>query len=312
MIGLLGAGRMGMPMCVNLVRAGHVVVAHDLRTELQAPVSASGARWASTAAEAAAAADVLITMLPGPNEVAEAMVGAGGALAAMRRGSTWIDTSSNASALAEPIRALAGERGVDVLDAPVGGGVDAAQDAMLAFYVGGSAEVLDRHRGVFDALGDPRRLVHVGGPGTGYTTKLLVNLLWFGQAVATAEALLLGKRAGIDLGVLRGALADSAAASRFVSSDLDALFAGDYLTSFELDRCCEELANVTAQAHELGVPFELSDLVERIHLRALARYGPVGGELLSVALLEEQAGTLLRADGAVTGRTGWRAPDWDS
>lgn len=185
----------------------------------------------------------------------------------MRRGSTWIDTSSNASALAEPIRALAAERGVDVLDAPVGGGVAAAQDATLAFYVGGSAEVLDRHRGVFDALGDPRRLVHVGGPGTGYTTKLLVNLLWFGQAVATAEALLLGKRAGIDLGVLRGALADSAAASRFVSSDLDALFAGDYLTSFELDRCCEELANVTAQAHELGVPFELSDLVERIHLR---------------------------------------------
>jgi 3-hydroxyisobutyrate dehydrogenase len=222
----------------------------------------------------------------------------------MRRGSTWVDTSSNASALAEPIRALAAECGVDVLEAPVGGGVAAAQDGTLAFYVGGSAEVLDRHRAVFDALGDPRRLVHVGGPGTGYTTKLLVNLLWFGQAVATAEALLLGKRAGIDLGVLRGALADSAAASRFVSSDLDALFAGDYLTSFELDRCCEELANVTAQAHELGVPFELSDLVERIHLRALSRYGPVGGELLSVALLEEQAGTLLRADGAVTGRTG--------
>jgi len=58
-----------------------------------------------------------------------------------------------------------------------------------------------------------------------------------------------------------------------------------------------------AQAHELGVPFELSDLVERIHLRALSRYGPVGGELLAVALLEEEAGTLLRVDGAVTGRT---------
>ena len=72
-------------MCANLVRAGHVVIAHDPRTELRAPVSASGARWASTAAEAAAAADVLITMLPSPNEVAEAMVGAGGALRAMRR-----------------------------------------------------------------------------------------------------------------------------------------------------------------------------------------------------------------------------------
>ena len=91
---------------------------------------------------------------------------------------------------------------------------------------------------MFDALGEPDRLVHVGGPGTGYTTKLLANLLWFGQAIATAEALLLGERAGIDLGVLRGALADSAASSRFIRSDLDALFAGDYMTTFGLDRVC--------------------------------------------------------------------------
>lgn len=295
MIGLLGTGRMGMPICANLVRAGHMVIAHDLRQELQAQARTSGAQWAATAAEAAAAADVLITMLPGPGEVAEAMVGGGGALRAMRRGTTWIDMSSNAAASAESIRVLAVERGVDVLEAPVGGGVTAAEERTLAFFVGGSAEVLDRHRAVFDALGEADHLVHVGGPGTGYTTKLLVNLLWFGQAIATAEVLLLGKRAGIDLGVLRGALVDSAAASRFLRSDLDALFAGDYLTSFGLDRCCEELANVTAQARAHGVPFELSNLVERIHRRALSRYGPIDGELLAIALLEEEAGTTLRS-----------------
>jgi 3-hydroxyisobutyrate dehydrogenase len=294
-IGLLGVGRMGMPMCANLARAGHAVIAHDLRRELQAQVRASGAQWAATAAGTAAAVDVLITMLPGPGEVAEAMVGAGGALRAMRRGTTWIDMSSNAAAAAESIRLLAAERGVDVLDAPVGGGVAAAEDGTLAFFVGGSAEVIDRHRAVFDALGEPHRLVHVGGPGTGYTTKLLVNLLWFGQAIATAEVLLLGERAGIDLGVLRGALAGSAAASSFIRSDLDALFGGDYMTSFALDRCCEELANVTAQAREHGVPFELSSLVERVYRRALSHFGPVDGELLPVALLEEEAGTTLRS-----------------
>jgi 3-hydroxyisobutyrate dehydrogenase len=228
--------------------------------------------------------------------VVEAMVGAD-ALRALRRGTTWIDMSSSTAAAAEPVRLLAVERGVDVLDAPVGGGVAAAEDGTPAFFVGGSAEVLDRHRAVFDALGERDRLVHVGGPGTGYTTKLLVNLLWFGQAIATAEVLLLGKRSGIDLEVLRGALADSAAASRFIRRDLDALFAGDYMTSFELDRVCEELANVTAQAREHSVPFELSDLVERINRRALSRYGPVGGELLAVALLEEEAGTTLRPGG---------------
>jgi 3-hydroxyisobutyrate dehydrogenase len=291
MIGLLGVGRMGLPMCANLVRAGHAVLAHDLRAERADQVRACGARWAATAAEAAAAADVLITVLPGPAEVSAAMAGA---LRVLRPGTTWIDVSSNAPAAAEPIRLAAVERGVDVLDAPMGGGVAAAEDGVVTFYVGGSAEVLDRHRAVFDALGEPRRLVHVGGPGAGYTAKLLVNLLWFGQAIATAEALLLGKRAGIDLGVLRGALADSAAASRLIREDLDALFAGDYKTTFGLDRCREELVNVTAQARELGVPFELANLVERIHGRALARYGPVDGELLAVALLEEEAGTALR------------------
>jgi 3-hydroxyisobutyrate dehydrogenase len=294
MIGFLGTGRMGMPMCANLVRAGHTVIAHDLRPELEAEARACGAQWAATASGAAGTADVLITMLPGPREVTEAMVGPGDALRALRAGSTWIDMSSNATASAEPIRAQARERGVDVLEAPVGGGVAAARKGELTFFVGGSAEVLDRHRRVFEALGDPERTVHVGGPGTGYTTKLLVNLLWFGQAVATAEALLLGKRAGIDLGVLRGALAGSAAATRFIRNDLDALFDGDYMTSFGLDRCCEELENVVAQAREYGVPFELSSLVERVHRRALARFGPVDGELMAVALLEEEAGSTLR------------------
>ncbi|WP_433280640.1 NAD(P)-dependent oxidoreductase [Pseudonocardia xinjiangensis] len=293
-MGFLGTGRMGLPMVANLVRAGHEVVAHDLRPELEATVVACGARWAGTAAEAAAVADVLITMLPGPPEVVEAMTGAGGALPALPAGATWIDMTSNAAASAEPIRVQALARGIDVLEAPVGGGVPAAEDGSLKLFVGGEAEVLERHRSVLEAVGDPQRIVHVGGPGAGYTAKLLVNLLWFGQAVATAEALLIGQRAGIDLGVLRSAVADSAAATDFVRRDLDALFAGDYLTSFGLDRCCEELANVTAQAREYGLPVELSELVTRIHQRALARFGPVDGELLAVALLEHEAGTELR------------------
>jgi 3-hydroxyisobutyrate dehydrogenase len=147
---------------------------------------------------------------------------------------------------------------------------------------------------LLEALGDPHRIIHVGGPGAGYITKLLVNLLWFGQAVATAEALLLGKRAEIDLGLLRTALADSAAAGDFIRRDLEALLAGGYMRSFGLDRCYEELANVSAQARSYGLPFELSDLVGRIFGRAVARYGPVEGKLPAVALLED-AGIQLRS-----------------
>lgn len=144
-------------------------------------------------------------------------------------------------------------------------------------------------------LGDPGQIVHVGGHGTGYTAKLLVNLLWFGQAVATAEALLIGKQAGIAPAVLLHTLAGSAAASTLIRRDIGFVFQGDYLTSFGLDRICEELDAVSALADHHKVPHDLSDLVRRTYRRALARYGPVDGELLAVALLEEEAGHRLRA-----------------
>jgi 3-hydroxyisobutyrate dehydrogenase len=149
---------------------------------------------------------------------------------------------------------------------------------------------------VLEALADPQRIIHVGGNGAGYMVKLLVNLLWFGQAVATGEALLLARRTGIDLDVFRQALATSAASTAFIRDDLGALFDGDYLTSFELDRCCEELTAVADLARELGMPSQLTQVVERTYQRALRRFGPVDGELMAVALLEEEAGLQLRHD----------------
>jgi 3-hydroxyisobutyrate dehydrogenase len=155
--------------------------------------------------------------------------------------------------------------------------------------------VVERHRGTLELLG---HVEHVGDHGAGYTTKLLVNLLWFGQAVAVGEALLLARRAGIDLDVLRSALERSAAASEFVHRDLGALLEGDYLESFGIDRCYEELAAVVALADELAVPLELSATVARMYRAALERYGPIDGELLAVALLEERAGERLRGSSA--------------
>jgi 3-hydroxyisobutyrate dehydrogenase len=90
---------------------------------------------------------------------------------------------------------------------------------------------------------------------------------------------------------LRQALMDSAASSAFIRSSLGALLAGDYMIGFGLDRCCEELTTVTALGREHDVPLELSALVERIHQRALTRYGPTDGELLAVALLEKKPGS---------------------
>jgi 3-hydroxyisobutyrate dehydrogenase len=287
---------MGGPMCANLVRAGYPVVATDLRPECERLADSLGARWSASTADAATRADVFITMLPGPAEVHDALLGSGGGLAALDPGATWIDMSSNSPAAAEPIQLRAGERGVRTLEAPVGGGIPAARDGSLQLFAAGDATVFADQLPLLEVLGDPERTRYLGPHGAGYTAKLLVNLLWFGQAIAAGEALLLARAAGLDLRVLHDVLNTSSAASTFLRRDLPALLTGDYLASFGLDRICEELAALDAMARERGVPFELSDLVSRTHRRALEHFGPRDGELLAVALLEEEAGTRLRYD----------------
>jgi 3-hydroxyisobutyrate dehydrogenase len=202
--------------------------------------------------------------------------------------------TSNSPAAVTEIRDALHARGVHALDAPAGGGVAAARQGALQLLVVGGAEVVERHRDLLKVLARPGQVRHAGGYGAGYTTKLLINLVWFGQAAATAEALLLGRAAGLDLGALRDVMADSAAGSEFIRHDLDALFAGDFMRTFGLDRCCEELRIVTGLARDHHLPFPVSESVAGLYHQALRRYGPADGELLAVALLEEQTGLRLR------------------
>ncbi len=130
---------------------------------------ACGATWRATPAQAAIAAGVLITMLPGPREVQAAMLGEAGALKGLAARATWIDMTSNSPAAARPIREQAIEQGVEVLEAPVGGGIVAAREGKLQLFLGGAASAVERHRALLEVLGDPGRIVHTGGHGTGYT-----------------------------------------------------------------------------------------------------------------------------------------------
>jgi 3-hydroxyisobutyrate dehydrogenase len=277
---------MGLGVCGRLARAGFRVLATDADLTRRGDVEEVGAVWVESARDAADSAAVLLTVLPGTPELGELMTTL---LPAMHPGSSWIDLTSSSPKVGAELRALA--RGVECLDAPMGGDPAAARAGTLELFVGGAPEAVERHRQLLEALG---RIHHVGGPGSGYLVKLLVNLLWFEHAVATAEALLLARRAGLNIPSVRDALTDSAADSRFIRHDLGRLLEGDYLTSFGLDRCCEELDAVTELADDLEVPFELSRVVQDVYARALERYGARDGELLAVALLEEMTGITLR------------------
>lgn len=283
---------MGLPICERLAAAGRTVTATDLRPERETDVRAAGAGWAPDIAALTGEVEIALTVLPGPAELQSAMAAA---MPCLRPGMTWIDMTSGDP---RPARALVGEaveRGVEPLDAMLGGGVSAARSGALQLFVGGEQAVVERHRELLGVLG---HIEHVGGPGAGRLVKLIVNLLWFGQSVAVSEALLVAARGGLDLDVVAGTLGRSAAASEFVRADLPGLLAGDYRESFGLDRGCDQIDAIAGLARELGVPFRVSDTVGEVYRAALERYGPVDGELLPVALLEERAGVVLRGGAA--------------
>jgi 3-hydroxyisobutyrate dehydrogenase len=284
---------MGLPTCARLVEQGFDVVATDLRPGHRAAAIETGAQWANCAAEVASRCDALITLLPGPGEVSAVVAEL---LEAMAPGCTWIDMTSATPATAREIARSAQGRDVRILDAPVGGGPAQARSGRLLAFVGGSDEDLAAERDLLASLAG--QVLHVGEAGSGYAVKLLVNMLWFGQAIAGAEALSLAVRAGLDPETLHLAVQESAAASRFMERDAPALMRGDNYDMFSLARCHEELAGVLALGKQLDVPLPLTQRVTELHAKALERYGDVDGELLAARLVAQDAGVeFSRPDG---------------
>lgn len=294
-VGFIGLGSMGSGMTRNLQEAGYALVVNDVRKEAAEALLAGGAAWADTAADVARQSDVVITMLPTPRHVADVVNGPEGLLTGMPDGGTWIDMSTSVPDVANQVRATTAHRGLHVLDAPVSGMSVGAANGMLQIFVGGEAEDFARVLPILRAMGDPERILHVGRHGAGYAVKLMINQLWFSHLVATAEVLSVGVRAGVELEVLRDALVASPANSNFVENDVTSILRdGDYDEGFAIALACKDLGLSVDLARSVGVPTELSALVEQIYRRARASYGDQAGEMTPVKLYEDLMGHDLR------------------
>ena len=224
-VGVVGVGRIGAPLVARVVGAGHEVVATDVRPERRQAVEQAGARWAPDAAAVAAASSVVFTVLPGSPELSELILGSGHLLAHMDAHTTWIDMTSASVEVGRQCADAARARGVDYLDAPIGGGVSGMRDGTVTLYVGGEHRVLETADELLRSFAS--KVHHVGGNGAGYLAKLLINLLWFGQAALTTEALLLAQRHGVSPDRMSEVLNGSAGDGAFVAHHLPALLASD-------------------------------------------------------------------------------------
>lgn len=294
-LGFIGLGNMGAPMAANLRAAGFDLTVHDLNRPTAEPLLAAGAHWADAPRDVAAASDTVFTSLPGPPQVDSVVMGEGGLLAGARPGLTWIDMSTNSPLLVQRLAAALIPEGVAVLDAPVTGAVDGAWDGTLTIFVGGDRTVFDRHRQVFDPLGET--VFYAGPLGAGLVAKLVTNLLWFVHAAAIGEALVLGRRAGLDLELLWTIIKSSAGNSWVAEHDVPAIFRGDYDPSFTLDLCSKDLGLIHGLGRQYDVPLEIGGLVDQIFQRARVQYGGDRGEMHVVKLVEDATGTSLQVPG---------------
>jgi 3-hydroxyisobutyrate dehydrogenase len=195
-IGFIGLGNMGGPMARNLAKAGHRVQGFDVVPAAVARAAEGGVDAAATVDAAIAGADTIVTMLPEARHVRDAYLGDGGILASAAPSALLIDSSTIDVETARAVAAAAGQHNLDMVDAPVSGGVTGAQGATLTFMVGGSDEAFARAQPILEAMG--KTIVHAGGAGNGQAAKICNNMVLGASMIVVCEAFLLAEKLGLD------------------------------------------------------------------------------------------------------------------
>ena len=194
-IAFIGLGHMGGGMAPNLAKAGHDVRAFDLAEDALKRAVERGCTAAGSAAEACKDADAIITMLPAGEHVAAVYRAA--VFETAPKTAILIDCSTIDVATAKSVESEAGAAGLTMVDAPVSGGIAAAEGGTLTFMVGGSDQGFERARPFLEKMG--KAVIHAGGPGSGQAAKICNNMLLGATMAATCEAFVLAGKLGLNL-----------------------------------------------------------------------------------------------------------------
>lgn len=195
-IAFIGLGNMGGGMCANLAKAGHAVSAFDLNAEAVAAAVSKGARAAASVADAVSGAEIIVSMLPAGKHVLSVYFGADGVAANAPKGALFIDCSTIAVTDARETHAQAAAAGFVMVDAPVSGGVAAAEAGTLTFMAGGSADAYAKAEPILKGMG--KNIFHAGGAGNGQAAKIANNMLLGISMIGTCEAFNLAEKLGLD------------------------------------------------------------------------------------------------------------------
>jgi 2-hydroxy-3-oxopropionate reductase len=269
-IGFIGLGIMGMPMARNLMEAGYELVLHN-RTRYKAEelATAGRAEVADSPSEVARNSEVVITMLPGPPEVAEIVAGEDGLLDGAGEGSLLIDMSTSSPVLTRELARSARERGVGMLDAPVSGGDVGAIEGTLSIMVGGDEANFQRAKPLLESMG--KTITHVGPTGAGQVTKAANQVVVALTIEAVSEALVLGSAGGVSPQKILEVLSGGLAANKVMEVKREKFLSHKFEPGGKVEFHHKDLGIALAAGREYGVVLPVTAIVDQMFDSLLAR-----------------------------------------
>ena len=277
----IGMGIMGKPMAINLHKAGHRVFVNGRRPESMADPVAAGCIACASPADAAAQAEIVIVMVSDTPDVEQVIFAQNGVAQGAKAGSVVVDMSTISPTATRSMAARLAAQGIEMLDAPVSGGDIGAINGTLSIMVGGKAEVFERVKPAFEAMG--KNIVRVGDHGAGQVAKACNQIVAAVTIEAVAEALLFARKNGVDPAKVRDALMGGFAGSRILEVHGKRMLDNEYTPGFKTRLHQKDMNIVMQTAKELGLSLPGAALVMQ-HLNALIGAGEA--ELDSAAIMK--------------------------
>jgi 3-hydroxyisobutyrate dehydrogenase-like beta-hydroxyacid dehydrogenase len=270
-VAFLGLGIMGSRMAANLARADYELTVWN-RTAARATEFAAqhpGATAVSTPSEAAQRGEIVVTMVVDGPQVEQVLLGDQGAATAARPGTLFVDCSTIGPAAARAIGGRLADLSLELVDAPVTGSAPRAEDGTLTVMVGGSEQAFDRARPVLETVG--RLIVHAGPLGHGQMVKVINNSVAAANATVVGEALLVAKRAGVDLDALTRVMGAGSGASAMLELKAGAMREHDFQPLFKLGHMLKDVRLCLEEGEAAGVPFQAAALTREILTAGMGR-----------------------------------------
>jgi 3-hydroxyisobutyrate dehydrogenase len=291
-VGFIGLGIMGSRMAANLRRAGYELTVHNrTRERAERWAAEHGATVAGTPAEVGEHSDVVITMVVDGPQVEATLLGPDGVVEGAAEGTLCVDMSTIAPSQTRAIGAALAERGIRFADAPVTGSSPRADDGTLTIMAGGAAEDFERARPLFDVMG--RLVVHVGELGQGQAVKLINNAVAATNLSTLAQALVVGRAAGVDLEALTQIMAAGSGGSAMLEIKGRALLDHDYSTLFKLEHMLKDVRLCLEEGQAAGVPFPAAAHTREVLSAGMGRGLGDADFAAMLEIFEAMAGTRL-------------------